>query len=128
MKKFIIISFFIAFFVEGYSTVPEVKKNEVSENLKITGIVFDSRTSESLTGVEIKILGEENITVFTGFEGEFEIPSLAPGDYTLQINYVSYKKKIIRSVSPGDESIRIELKPDSKQLSSGSDQILNPNA
>ncbi len=102
-----------SFFHHSYAKEPGTEKKETKASVKIKGIVIDSRTSESLTGAEVKVLDNEDVSVLTGFDGEFEITELPPGEYTLQIDYISYKKQILRSVKPNDGIIKIKLKQDS---------------
>lgn len=113
MKYLLLTVIMTVFCLQSYAEEPGAEKKEIKTSVKIKGIVVDSHSSKSLTGVEVKVLGSENVSVLTGFDGEFEITELPPGEYTLQINYISYKKRILRSVKPNDGIIKIELKQES---------------
>ena len=58
---------------------------------KITGKVIDKVTGEALAGVCVKIENTDQ-TVYTDFDGNFEIKGLKPGKYSFTTNYVSYTK------------------------------------
>jgi hypothetical protein len=55
----------------------------------ITGRVSDA-TGSSLQGAQVQVL-PKGVTVVSDAQGEFRIADLAPGDYTLIVNYVGFK-------------------------------------
>ena len=52
----------------------------------LTGVVMDGSMNEPLIGATIQLKGTSIGTV-TNFDGEFEIPNLQVGEYTLIISY-----------------------------------------
>jgi len=72
----------------------------VSSNLTtIEGKVIDELSGEGLAGVEVKLLGLEKV-IYTDFDGNFSIPNIVPGTYSLSADYISYKRKIITDINP----------------------------
>ena len=68
-----------------------------AQNGTIRGAVFDEKTGEPLFGVSV-LVKETTTGAVTDFDGKFEI-AVAPGDYTLQISYISYATAEITQVS-----------------------------
>lgn len=67
-----------------------VSDAEVAYNLK-PGDTRREEIPEAAVTVENEILmGDKKITVITGSEGEFQIPSLLPGEYTITIKKQGY--------------------------------------
>ncbi len=74
----------------------------------ITGTVRDAEDRTSLTGVNIALEGTERGTV-SGPDGQFEIPDVAPGAYTLRASFVGYEA-VTRSVAVrADEKTHVEV-------------------
>lgn len=71
----------------------------------ITGQVFDKITGEALAGVKVSIAGTEK-SVYTDFDGNFEIKEVLPGEVEIFTSYISYKKKV--------EKLNIDLKKNNK--------------
>ena len=59
----------------------------------VSGKVLDKITGEALVGVKVSVEGSEK-TVYTDFEGNFEIENVRPGNIELTASYISYKKKV----------------------------------
>ncbi|MGO9086471.1 MAG: carboxypeptidase regulatory-like domain-containing protein [Candidatus Sulfotelmatobacter sp.] len=57
---------------------------------EIKGTVTNAVGGEALGRVEVVVL-ENKISVITSISGEFDIPNLAPGSYTLRLNAVGYR-------------------------------------
>src|SRR5208337_3341674 len=57
---------------------------------EIKGTVTNAVGGEALGRVEVVVL-ESKISVITSISGEFDIPNLAPGSYTLRLNAVGYR-------------------------------------
>ncbi len=92
----------------------------VGENLTtISGRVTDNSSGEELSGVEICISGSEK-EIYTDFNGAFKIENLQPGThYTLEINFISYRKMIIKDVTTGIHPVQIKLSGERKERSTG---------
>ncbi|MFC3559717.1 TonB-dependent receptor [Pedobacter jamesrossensis] len=64
---------------------------------KISGVVSDKKTGETLIGVSVKIAGT-NKGISTDVDGRYNLTALASGKYTLQISYVGYSTKEITDI------------------------------
>ena len=63
--------------------------------MKVTGTVIDSKTSEPLVAAVVKATssnGGEGTFAITGEKGTFELTVDRPGKYTLEFTYLGYKK------------------------------------
>lgn len=65
-------------------------KEVYTDSLYVKGIVADAEDQSPLPNVYVKILPSES-TVFTGTDGEFIIPVLSPGKYSVQLSLAGYK-------------------------------------
>lgn len=84
----------------------------------ITGTVKDSRTSEAIIGANVVIQGTTTGSA-TDLDGNFTIPNLAEGTYTLQVSYVAYKTHLVQDVqveTARKVSIDITLSEDVSEL------------
>lgn len=59
----------------------------------VSGKVLDKITGEALAGVKVSIQGSEK-TVYTDFDGNFEIENVKSGNLELTASYISYKNKV----------------------------------
>ena len=91
------------------------KKTEANSSAvtmsSITGTVVDQITGEALTGVKVTIEGTNEV-VYTDFDGNFSFKSVKPGEYNINVNYISYKANKLQKVNvkPVSNSIKIGLK------------------
>ncbi len=69
----------------------------------IQGKVTDGSTFEGLAGVTVEVEGTD-IKVFTDFEGNFTLPALPEGSYTLKSTMVSYNEVKLRGIKVSAES------------------------
>lgn len=85
------------------------KKSESAvTTTSISGKVFDKISGEALAGVKVSINGTEN-TVYSDFDGNFEISNIKPGNHKITATYISYKER--------EESINVNIeKPNDVQL------------
>lgn len=74
---------------------------------------MDNETGEALTGVAIRFEGSEE-TVYTDFDGNFEIKNVVPGKYNVLSSYISYEDNKLKdvNVSGVNNVIRLVLKKD----------------
>ena len=56
----------------------------------IKGTVIDAATQEALIGAQV-VLPVLNTGAVTNFDGEYEIPGVPAGDYTVEIRYIGYR-------------------------------------
>ena len=60
----------------------------------LQGIVADSLTQESLVGATVYLVGT-SLGSACNIEGEYRIPSIPDGKYTVRISYIGYKTKFL---------------------------------
>ncbi|MBN2236407.1 MAG: carboxypeptidase-like regulatory domain-containing protein [Bacteroidales bacterium] len=84
------------------SMASEKGKSETNSTMvtaSMEGTVFDADTKETLAGVTVKIAGT-NTEVKTDLDGNFSIEGLIPGNYNLEVSYISYKEaKLVKTVA-----------------------------
>lgn len=72
----------------------------------ITGIVRDQSTGETMPGVNVVIEGTLR-GASTGPDGEFTITGVAPGTYTLNLTFISYKPLKVEGVEVKTGSVSV---------------------
>lgn len=83
----------------------------IAQQAKITGVVKDKTTEETIVGATIVIKGTTKGTT-TDIEGNFVLDNLKPGNYDLEVSFISYNKVEIDniSLSAGQEyNINVEM-------------------
>ncbi|MFN1834381.1 TonB-dependent receptor domain-containing protein [Balneola sp. MJW-20] len=76
---------------------------------KITGVVVDAETGETLIGVNVVINTTTKGTA-TDLDGRYTISNVAPGTYTLRVTYISYATQLIEGVKVGDgETLQLDI-------------------
>ncbi len=91
-----------------FSANADGKGKNKNQNVRVKGQVIDKNSGETLAGVQIKINGL-NYTVTTDLDGNFSIPELQPGEYTLELTYISYKNETV-SIMVGSDKEIVDLK------------------
>lgn len=81
---------------------------------KLKGRVIDAQSQEPLAGAILKIASPAK-TAITDNEGHFEL-SLAKGNYTLQVQYLSYAAREISITLPLQEPLVIKLSANTNDL------------
>jgi len=79
-----------------------------AQTYRLSGIITDSQSKETLIGVPIIVKGQQGKGVASDEEGEYSI-SLSRGNHILQIDYIGYEKKQIPVTVSGDMRMDIEL-------------------
>ncbi len=79
---------------------------------RIVGIIVDKLSGEPLPGANIMIKGT-SLGTASDYKGEFSLPKLPLGDYTIVIKYVGYKTKE-EKVSIKTHSVFVKIKLDLK--------------
>ncbi len=74
----------------------------------ISGKVTDILTGETLSGAEISIEGT-NTKVYSDLDGNFSIPQLKPGKYTLICSLISYNKSLIEKLEVSSDKTSCEI-------------------
>lgn len=83
-------------------------KPEMAATVNMEGTIIDADTHETLAGVSVKVVGTD-YEVKTDLDGNFNIEGLIPGEYKLEVSYISYKEtKVVQPVS-ADSQKRIQL-------------------
>jgi hypothetical protein len=79
--------------------------------MNMTGTIIDADTQETLAGVTVKIEGTGH-EVKTDLDGNFTIEGLVPGEYKLEVSYISYKEsKFVKNLSVSDnDGLQLSLK------------------
>jgi outer membrane cobalamin receptor len=74
--------------------VPSISIAEVAmlgDNASLSGYVLDEETKETLIGATISIVGTK-FGAYTNKSGYFSITNILPGEYTVKVSSVGYKK------------------------------------
>jgi hypothetical protein len=102
MKTIAVILSFLAF-----TTVFANNNNEEKpKSFSVTGKVIDNK--ESLTGVKV-MLDNQELTVYTDFEGNFTIDNVLEGEHTLSFSLVTYDNKVVTINPSRDKKVEVEL-------------------
>ncbi|MCD6566983.1 MAG: carboxypeptidase-like regulatory domain-containing protein [Bacteroidales bacterium] len=93
MKKIIILVFIlVAVTLSAMTTTGKSKTNKsAAKTTSITGSVVDEITGETLAGVSVFLEGVD-LSVYTGFDGNFEFTDLIPREYTIKTSLISYNE------------------------------------
>lgn len=100
MKKQLII--LLLFALSGYS----LHSYAQTSGGTITGTVRDQSTGETMPGVNVVIAGTLR-GASTGPDGEFTITSVAPGSYSLNFSFISYKPLMVEGVEVKTGSVSV---------------------
>lgn len=87
---------------------PEAKAstaNEVISTVKVSGMIFDKNTNESLAGAVITIDGQK---IYSDLDGKFEIKNPKGSKVQIKVSLISYEDKIIE-LDSNNEIVKIEL-------------------
>ncbi|MCA1802187.1 MAG: TonB-dependent receptor [Rhodothermaceae bacterium] len=80
-----------------------------TERGRITGIVVDGSSGQPLIGATVVLTGTTS-GVSTNLDGEFILPRLTPGMYSVTISYVSYETLIINEIEVGvNDVVRLDI-------------------
>jgi len=85
--------------------------NPVTGIMYVSGSVTDHTTNESLAGVEVRVQGTDIVT-YTDFNGNYFLPELKAGTYTLEFKYPSYSQSsVIAKGEQRENQLNVELLP-----------------
>lgn len=76
----------------------------IAQNGEVRGVVFDKTTGEELVGVSVRIPDLQRGTA-TDINGFYTINKLAPGSYTLMVNYIGYDTAKVSFKITGNEVV-----------------------
>ena len=77
--------------------------------VSLSGQVIDNGTGETLAGVLVKI-DESGKSIYTDFEGRFEISGLFPGSYSISTSLISYESGEFNLNLNGEEQEPVKIK------------------
>lgn len=100
----------------------------LTQGLAQTGIlkgkITDSKSGEELIGAAVVIEGT-SVGSTTNFMGDFELPPLEPGTYTVRCQYISYEPQVIENVViKADEATVLDFKLKSAEMDLGEVTII----
>lgn len=85
--------------------------NPITGVMYVSGSVTDHNTNESLPGVEVRVQGTDIVT-YTDFNGNYFLPELTAGTYTLEFRYPSYSEsKVVAKGEQRDNELNVQLLP-----------------
>lgn len=87
---------------------PEAKAstaNEAISTVKVSGMIFDKITNESLAGAVITIDGQK---IYSDLDGKFEIKNSKGSKVQIKVSLISYEDRIIE-LDSDSEVVKIEL-------------------
>ncbi len=96
MKKIAIIIVSLVVFSVSFANAANEESGaaeSVMMTTSVSGKVLDNITGEALAGVKVSVEGIEK-SVYTDFEGNFEINGVREGELEITTSYISYKKKV----------------------------------
>lgn len=107
-KTFLLISLFICLFIYPSGNMNTSVINTQNNNIK--GTIIDNKNNEILCGVKIKLTDKYNNSyiTYTNLEGNFSFNINEDIEYTISVDYISYKSEEIKiSTSKKDIDIRM---------------------
>ncbi|MEL7171246.1 MAG: TonB-dependent receptor, partial [Bacteroidota bacterium] len=91
---------------------------------RIAGTVTDANTSETLPGVNVFILGTQFGSA-TDFDGNYVIPSIRAGEYTIQVSFVGYETKQFTGIRVNNgETTRLDIEIGEAVLSTENEVVI----
>jgi len=112
MKTPFSLIFFVIFNVISFSSSAQI--------FEIKGKVAESKTGESMIGVNIIIVGDVHGTV-SGYDGNFLLKSKVAPPFTLQFSFVGFESKLIE-VTPSTKYLDVKL---DEQISLGQEVVVS---
>lgn len=79
-----------------------------ANSMRISGAVSDIETNETLAGVMVSIEGTD-LQTLTDLDGNFTFKGIVKGNYTLKVNYISYKEGKVENVKVDHNSKNLNL-------------------
>ena len=86
-----------------------VAKETPAASVMMTGTVLDAETGEALVGAIIEIENTD-AKAYTDLEGRFRIENMQQGEYSVKVNYSSYKEALISKLSLDAHANSVEIK------------------
>ncbi len=103
MKKLIIAVLFVLIAAQTLLAAPNPSV------IFVTGTVTDKISNETIAGVEVRVKGTDIVT-YTNFDGNYFLPELPAGTYTLEFSYITYTSATIVAIGTESEpQVNVEL-------------------
>ena len=90
----------------------ELKKSESLANSSIEGKIIDKATNEALVGVTLMLKGSDK-KYYTDLDGNFAIEGLVPGQYNINVMYVSYQGVSLEEISTANNNLKLKVEIES---------------
>ena len=75
----------------------------------VSGTVTDKISNETIAGVEVRVKGTDIVT-YTNFDGNYFLPELPGGTYTLEFNYITYNSTSVVAIGTDAEpQVNVEM-------------------
>ncbi len=75
----------------------------------VSGTVTDKTSNETIAGVEVRVKGTDIVT-YTNFDGNFFLPELPGGTYTLEFNYITYTTtSVVADGQDAEPQVNVEM-------------------
>jgi TonB-dependent receptor len=86
----------------------------ISQNGILKGVVIDGADKSNIPGVTVAIKEIPTLGTSTNLDGEFLIPNVPKGSYTIVVSFLYYAdKEVAVNIEPGDNpSLTIEMSPE----------------
>lgn len=115
MKKVLLsaimaLGFVLTFAANGNESDKE--NSSAPSTTQIEGKIVDKISGESLAGVALQ-LENSNKKYYTDFDGNFVIDGITPGNYNIDILYVSYKGITIKDVTAVNTEVKLKVELES---------------
>lgn len=111
MKKGAILFVAMIFGITVFSEENKIEKTDKAtvSIQKLQGKVVDSTNGEALVGAAVMVDGT-GITVYTDFDGNFEINNAELASVSITVSLISYEKIKVNATTTSKE-LRVNLKP-----------------
>jgi TonB-dependent receptor len=76
---------------------------------RITGKISDGKSGEALVGAHVMLQGTA-IGAATNVDGEYIIPSVAPGSHIVVVSYLGYKKNSVPVQVSADSTLHLDIR------------------
>jgi outer membrane receptor protein involved in Fe transport len=90
----------------------------------LVGKVMDAEYDEPLIGVNIIVRGS-SLGTATNLEGNYDIPNIRPGEYTIEVSYVGFEGKLFTGIEiVAGDTTRLDVELREKVYSSGEELVV----
>src|SRR5690625_1006856 len=79
-----------------------------AQTSSISGVVIDQSTKQPLAGAQVVIVGTQR-GVATNQRGQYLLPGVEPGSYTLQVQFIGYRTESIDFTAEPGETVQLDF-------------------